>query len=64
VGGRLVLRNVFLEGNTWQSSQGVDKNRLAGHAAVGVALVLKHVELTVSNCYRTREFNGQDRADS
>jgi hypothetical protein len=53
-----------LDGNTWQSSQSVDKNLFVGHAAVGVALVLKGVELMVSNRYRTREFHGQNRADS
>jgi hypothetical protein len=63
-GGRLVLRNVFLDGNTWRSSHSVDKNYWVGDLSAGVTVVLKSFELTASNNYRTREFHGQDRADS
>lgn len=63
-GGRVVLRNMFLDGNTWYSSHSVDKHGMVGDASVGITLVLKAVELTASHRYRTREFEGQDRADS
>jgi lipid A 3-O-deacylase len=64
VGGRFVARNIFLDGNTWRSSHSVDKTAWVGDVEVGITLVLKSVELTASNNYRTREFHGQDRADS
>lgn len=63
-GGRLVLRNIFLDGNTWRSSHSVDKNYWVGDLSAGITIVLKSFELTASNHYRTREFKGQDRADS
>ncbi len=64
VGGRYVIRNIFLDGNTWRSSHSVDKYSLVGDASVGVTIVLKRIELTASNNYPTREFVGQLRADS
>jgi len=63
-GGRVVLRNIFLDGNTWHSSQSVDKHWLVGDAHVGVALVLKAVEFTAGHYYRTHEFKGQAHSDS
>lgn len=63
-GGRLVLQNIFLDGNTWRSSHSVDKNYWVGDLSAGITIVLKSFELTASNHYRTREFEGQDRADS
>jgi hypothetical protein len=42
----------------------VDKNLLVGDASAGITVALKWFELTASNNYRTREFEGQDRADS
>ncbi len=62
--GRLVLRNIFLDGNTGQSSHSVDKNYWVADLSAGITIVLKSLELTASNNYRTREFHGQDRADS
>jgi hypothetical protein len=64
IGGRMVLHNIFLDGNTWKSSHSVDKNLLVGDASAGITVALKWFELTASNNYRTREFEGQDRADS
>ena len=63
-GGRLVLRNIFLDGNTWTPSHSVEKNHWVGDLSSGFTIVLKSFELTLSNNYRTREFHGQDRADS
>jgi len=63
-GGRFVLRNIFLDGSTWRESHSVEKYYWVGNLSSGITLVLKSFELTASNCYRTREFHGQDRADS
>jgi lipid A 3-O-deacylase len=64
VGGRFVVHNIFLDGNTWQSSHSVDRTPWVADVEAGVTLVVKSFELTASNNYRTREFHGQDRADS
>jgi lipid A 3-O-deacylase len=64
VAGRFVARNIFLDGNTWRSSHSVDKTPWVADVEAGVTLVLKSIELTASNNYRTREFRGQDHADS
>jgi len=64
IGGRMVIRNIFLDGNTFRSSHSVDKTPFVGAASVGLTFVLKRIELTASNNYRTPEFNGQQRADS
>jgi hypothetical protein len=62
--GRLVARNLFLDGNTWRSSLSVDKKSLVAEATAGLTLVLKFVELTAAHYYRTREFKNQTSADS
>jgi len=64
VGGRLVLRNIFLDGNTWRDSHSVEKNHWVGDVGFGFTVVLKSFELTVSDNYRSHEFHGQDHADS
>ena len=63
-GGRFVARNIFLDGNTWRSSQSVDKKFIVGDASMGLTVVLKFLELTASNNYRTLEFKRQKGADS
>jgi hypothetical protein len=64
VEGRFVVRNVFLDGNTFRSSHSVDKKPLVADAKIGITLVLKMVELTASHVFRTREFNHQQSSDS
>ena len=61
--GRLVARNIFLDGNTFGDSHGVDKKLLVGDAQVGVAVVFPGARLTYTHVFRTREFDGQRRAD-
>lgn len=63
-GGRVVLRNIFLDGNTWRSSESVDREWFVADGSVGVTFVLKAIELTAAHRYRTREFKGQHHADS
>lgn len=60
--GRAVAHNIFLDGNTWQSSPSVDKNILVGDVMAGVGLVLGRAKLTYTHVYRTEEFIKQNRA--
>jgi hypothetical protein len=62
--GRWVLRNIFLDGNTFRDSQSVDKRRLVADARVGLTLVLKSVEVSVGHTIVSQEFKGQETLDS
>lgn len=64
LGGRWVIRNLFLDGNTWRDSHHVESEAWVGEASVGLAVVWGPVELAAANNYRTREFVGQHHADS
>ena len=64
VDGRLVFHNIFLDGNTWRSSHRVTKRPLVADLKAGFAFVLKRVELSFTQVYRTREFDDQDSADT
>lgn len=62
--GRVTLRNMFLDGNTFGSSHSVDKRILVGDLQGGAALVYRGVRLAYTYVVRSREFttqNGHDR---
>lgn len=59
VEGRLVGRNIFLDGNTWQSSHSVDRELLVADLKGGFALRLRRVTMAYTYTYRTREFSLQ-----
>ena len=61
--GRLVARNIFLDGNTFADSHDVDKKPLVGDFQVGAAVVWRGVRLAYTHVFRTKEFDGQRRAD-
>lgn len=62
VDGRAVARNIFLDGNTWEESHRVDRKRLVADMAAGISILYKHVKLTYAHVYRSKEFDGQDKA--
>jgi lipid A 3-O-deacylase len=57
--GRLVLRDVTLDGNTWKSSHSVDKEPLVSEAALGMAIRHGRWKFAYARYFRTREFEGQ-----
>lgn len=61
--GRFVVRDIFLDGNTFRDSHSVDKKNLVGAVEAGVAAVYHGVRLTFSYVLRTREFDGQNSPD-
>ena len=63
VEGRAVARNIFLDGNTFKDSHSVDKKYFVGDLHVGLVVVIGRVRLTISNVFRTAEFNGQGELD-
>jgi hypothetical protein len=62
--GRVVLRNIFLDGNTFADSHSVDKKWLVGDVQVGLAFQINRFRLTYTQIYRTREYKCQDSPDA
>lgn len=61
--GRLVARNIFLDGNTWEDSPSVDKKLLVADLTAGAAMVGRGFRLSAGYTYRTHEFDGQKGRD-
>ena len=58
--GRAVARNIFLDGNTWETSPSVTKKNFVGDLSAGIGLVMGNTKLTYTHVYRTEEFDGQN----
>lgn len=61
--GRAIARNIFLDGNTFRNSHSVDKNPLVGDFQAGLVLAWPRVQLSFTNVFRTKEFDGQKKID-
>jgi len=64
VSGRVVGRDMFLDGNTLADSHSVDSNPFVGDFTLGLAARYKAFEVTYSIAWLTEEFEGQEGADS
>lgn len=58
--GRVILQNIFLDGNTFKDSHSVDKEPLVGDFQAGLVLTWKGYRLSFTSVHRTREFEGQE----
>lgn len=58
--GRVVARNIFLEGNTWRDSPSVDPHRLVADLQAGIVLQFGGYELSYTHVFRSPEFEGDD----
>lgn len=58
--GRVVGRNIFLEGNTFRDSPDVDPHRLVADLQGGLALQFGGYELSYTHVFRSPEFDGED----
>ena len=61
---RAVARNIFLDGNTFADSHSVDKKYLVGDVAAGLVWQWPGVKVTYAQYLRSKEFDGQDKAQS
>ena len=61
--GRYVARNIFLDSNTFANSHSVDKKPFVADFQAGAAIVVHDIRLAFTHVFRTREFDGQRRAD-
>ncbi len=59
VSGRLVLHDIFLDGNTFTGSHSVDKEALVADLCAGLCLVYGRFKVSYAQVLRTREFERQ-----
>lgn len=64
VEGRLVARNIFLDGNSFKNSRHVRKEPLVGDLQFGLALIWPGLRLTYTHVLRSQEFREQRKADN
>jgi hypothetical protein len=57
--GRVMGRNIFLDGNTWRDSPSVDKDTFVGDLTLGAAITFSSMRLAFTHVYRTREYKTQ-----
>jgi hypothetical protein len=63
VEGRAIARNLFLDGNSFESSRSVDKMNLVGDLVLGAAITFDSLRLAFTHDIRTREYKTQPAAD-
>ncbi len=57
--GRVVGRDIFLDGNTFSDSHSIDKKHLVGDLSIGVAVTAGRWKLSYAQAFRSKEFDGQ-----
>lgn len=63
IDGRVVARNIFLDGNTFRDSRRVDKYPLVGDLQFGLVMDWPDIRVSYTHVLRTREFRSQDGRD-
>jgi len=57
INGCVVLRNIFLDGNTFTDSHSVDKKPFVGKIGAGIGMAYHRYKLSYVHVLRTKEFN-------
>ncbi len=60
--GRAVIRNIFLDGNTFTDSHSVDKKPIVGYFMGGIGVIYGRVKTSIAYVYQSREFEEQEDA--
>ncbi|HUS51329.1 MAG TPA: lipid A deacylase LpxR family protein [Candidatus Paceibacterota bacterium] len=60
---RFVLRNIFLDGNTFRDSYSVEKENFVSDFMLGIEICYENDSIVIADNYRTREFEDQDEDD-
>lgn len=63
VNGRYVLRDIFLDGNTFKNSHSVDKKHFVASSTAGVIFEFRNFELGYTYTVTSEQFEGQDGPD-
>ncbi|MFT7688088.1 MAG: lipid A 3-O-deacylase [Candidatus Azotimanducaceae bacterium] len=61
---RLIARNIFLDGNTFENSHSVDKKAVVADAAIGLSFDLGRFKVSYARMFRTKEFDLQPSYNS
>jgi len=61
---RYVVRNIFLDGNTFEDSHRVDKESFVADGGVGVGIGYSNFEVIYAGNIRSKEFKGQEEVNS
>jgi hypothetical protein len=61
--GRIVARNIFLDGNTFTDGRGVNKEPLVGDLQFGLAVIWRKTRFSYTHVLRSREFAGEGKGD-
>jgi len=64
IDGEAVGRNIFLDGNTFQSSPSVNKRDLVANAVGGIAATYGQARIAYNYAFRTDEFRGEPRMNN
>jgi lipid A 3-O-deacylase len=61
--GRAIARNLFLDGNSFETSRHVEKIPFVGDAQFGAAIAFRAFRLTFTHVFRSKEYKTQTAAD-
>ena len=61
IGGYVVGRDIFLDGNTWRDSRSVDHRPFVADFEIGAAVFWQNIRLSYTQVWRTKEFDDQSR---
>lgn len=61
IDGRAVLRDIFLDGNTFTDSHSVDKKHFVADIAAGISIIFHRFKLSYAQVFRTKEFREQEK---
>jgi hypothetical protein len=59
IDGRAVLRDIFLEGNTWRDRHSVNKEYFVADMGAGIGISAGRFKVAYGLVYRTKEFDKQ-----
>ena len=59
IDGRVVARNIFLDGNTFADSHDVEKELFVADISIGLSVTYKKYRLSFAHTYRSKEFMKQ-----
>jgi lipid A 3-O-deacylase len=62
--GRAVLRDIFLDGNTFKDSHSVSKEPFVGDLIIGASLILHRFKVSYAQISRSKEFKKQNSESS
>ncbi len=64
VNGRFIIRDIFLDGNTFTDSHSIDKKAAVADLSAGLAINYRNVQFTWTQVLRSKEYKGQEDAHS